>query len=295
MVSERLLPIGVLLVNAFIWGVSWWPLRELQTAGLHPLWSTVIMYCFAMLIVLIYQPAVWRTLLTHPQLWLLLLASGLTNVSFNWAVSIGDVVRVLILFYLMPAWVVLLAWLVLDERPNHFAFFRLTLAMTGVFVVLLPNFPISLSSALLSQSLSLADVLSILGGFAFALTQVLLKRIGDTPKEGRLFAMFAGGALLAALAGAQGLAQGWVSTLPEFSTYWVSIAALLSISFLIGNAALQYAATRLPANTTAVVMLTEIIFGSLSAAYLGTAVLDTRTLIGGALIILAAALAARQS
>ena len=114
----KILPVGVLLINAFIWGVSWWPLRELQTAGLHPLWSTVIMYCFAMAIVLLYKPSVWRALITHPQLWLLLLASGFTNVSFNWAVSIGDVVRVLILFYLMPAWVVLLAWLVLNERPN---------------------------------------------------------------------------------------------------------------------------------------------------------------------------------
>lgn len=212
----KILPVGVLLINAFIWGVSWWPLRELQTAGLHPLWSTVIMYCFAMAIVLLYKPSVWRALITHPQLWLLLLASGFTNVSFNWAVSIGDVVRVLILFYLMPAWVVLLAWLVLNERPNRFAYFRLMLAMTGVFIVLLPTSSINLSSVL-SQSLSFADVLAIVGGFTFALTQVLLKRMGDTPKEGRLFAMFAGGAILAALAGALGIAQGWVSALPEVS------------------------------------------------------------------------------
>jgi hypothetical protein len=39
-------------------------------------------------------------------------------------------------------------------------------------------------------------------------------------------------------------------------------------------------------------MLTEIVFGSLSAVALGAAVLDTRTLIGGGLIILASALAA---
>ena len=290
----KILPVGVLLINAFIWGVSWWPLRELQTAGLHPLWSTVIMYCFAMAIVLVYKPSVWRALITHPQLWLLLMASGLTNVSFNWAVSIGDVVRVLILFYLMPAWVVLLAWLVLNERPNRFAFFRLVLAMTGVFIVLLPTSSINLSSVL-SQSLSFADVLAIVGGFTFALTQVLLKRMGDTPKEGRLFAMFAGGAILAALAGALGIAQGWVSALPEVSFYWLSVAALLSIAFMVGNAALQYAAPRLPANTTAVVMLTEIIFGSLSAVWLGAAMLDAKTLIGGSLIFVAAALATRQN
>ncbi|NLZ42208.1 MAG: EamA family transporter, partial [Comamonadaceae bacterium] len=31
-----------LLVNAFTWGVSWWPLRQLQAAGVHPLWATVL-------------------------------------------------------------------------------------------------------------------------------------------------------------------------------------------------------------------------------------------------------------
>jgi hypothetical protein len=38
--------------------------------------------------------------------------------------------------------------------------------------------------------------------------------------------------------------------------------------------------------------LTEIVFGSLSAVALGAAVLEARTLIGGALIALAAVLAA---
>jgi drug/metabolite transporter (DMT)-like permease len=34
---------------------------------------------------------------------------------FNWAVTIGDVGRVVLLFYLMPAWAALFARLVLGE------------------------------------------------------------------------------------------------------------------------------------------------------------------------------------
>ena len=41
------LPALALLINAFVWGVSWWPLRELQGAGLHPLWATVLIYAVA--------------------------------------------------------------------------------------------------------------------------------------------------------------------------------------------------------------------------------------------------------
>lgn len=283
----NLLPVGALVVNAFVWGVSWWPLRELQSAGLHPLWSTVIMYCFALIVVLSVKPKAWQGLLRYPQLWLLLLASGLTNVGFNWAVSISDVVRVLILFYLMPAWAVLLAWLLLGERPTRNAILRLLLAFTGVMVVL---FPADLQTK--SLTFSFADALSLGGGFSFALTNVLLKRLGNTPSEARMFAMFSGGALLALFAGLAGMTQGWVTAMPAVSGSWAWLAAGLSLAFLCGNVALQYGAARLRSSTTSVVMLTEIVFGSLSAFALGAAVLETRTLVGGGLIILAAALAA---
>lgn len=283
----NLLPVGALVVNAFVWGVSWWPLRQLQSAGLHPLWSTVIMYCFALVVVLSFKPKAWQGLVQHPQLWLLLLASGLTNVGFNWAVSISDVVRVLILFYLMPAWAVMLAWLLLDERPTPNAALRLFLAFVGVMIVLIPS---DLQTN--SLSFSFADALSLGGGFSFALTNVLLKRLGNTPSEARMFAMFSGGALLALVAGLAGMTQGWVNAMPEVSNSWVWLAAGLSLAFLCSNVALQYGAARLRSSTTSVVMLTEIVFGSLSAVALGAAVLDTRTLIGGGLIILAATLAA---
>jgi drug/metabolite transporter (DMT)-like permease len=286
----KLWAVGALVVNAFVWGVSWWPLRQLQSAGLHPLWSTTIVYCFALVVVLSIKPKAWQGLLQHPQLWLLFFASGLTNVGFNWAVSISDVVRVLILFYLMPAWAVLLAWLLLGEQPTRSALLRLLLAFTGVMVVLLPvNAENSTTTAL---HFSFADGLALMGGFCFAFTNVLLKKLNNTPSESRMFAMFCGGAVLALLTGSAGMTQGWVTALPPISNDWVWLAAGLSLAFLIGNVALQYGASRLRSSTTSVVMLSEVAFGSLSAIALGAAVVDTRTLIGGLLIILAAALAA---
>ena len=285
----KLWAIGALVVNAFVWGVSWWPLRQLQSAGLHPLWSTVIIYCFALVVVLAFKPKAWQGLLQHPQLWLLFLASGLTNVGFNWAVSISDVVRVLILFYLMPAWAVLLAWLLLGERPTRAALWRLLLAFTGVMVVLLPT---NMNMASSTLHFSFADGLALMGGFCFAFTNVLLKKLNHTPSESRMLAMFGGGAVLAMLAGTAGMTQGWVNAMPAISSSWVWLAAGLSLAFLISNAALQYGASRLRSSTTSVVMLSEVAFGSLSAIALGAAVVDTRTLVGGLLIILAAALAA---
>ena len=115
------LPVLALLLNALIWGLSWWPLRQLHAAGLHPLWATALMYGAALVCLLLLRPGSWRSALAHPVLLLLALSSGLTNVAFNWALTVGDVVRVILLFYLMPAWAVLLAWKLLGERPTPMA------------------------------------------------------------------------------------------------------------------------------------------------------------------------------
>ena len=45
--ASRALPALALTLNAFTWGVSWWPFRQLQAAGLHPLWATVLIYLLA--------------------------------------------------------------------------------------------------------------------------------------------------------------------------------------------------------------------------------------------------------
>ena len=72
---------------------------------------------------------------------------------------------------------------------------------------------------------------------------------------------------------------------------WVIGALMLSVVFLVANLSLQMGATSLPANVTAVVMLTEILFASGSAIVFGAEVLQLKTVIGGSLIVGAALLA----
>jgi drug/metabolite transporter (DMT)-like permease len=62
--------------------------------------------------------------------------------------------------------------------------------------------------------------------------------------------------------------------------------------FLLGNLALQYCASRLQSSTTSLIMLTEIVFASLSSVWLGAAVLEARVLWGALLIFSAAVWAA---
>ena len=274
-----------LVINAFIWGVSWWPFRALQGYGLHPLWSTALMYVMVFALLLTLRSNSWRGVLANPGLWLLGLASGLTNVGFNWAVTVGDVVRVVLLFYLMPAWSVLVGWLLLGEKPTTASLLRLALAMAGVLIVLkTPDSPWPIPQGG-------ADWLALSGGLTFAITNALLRKFKHAPSSACMLAMFGGGALMATLAALLGMSQQIVPG-PALQTAGIPVLLALSLAFMAGNAALQYGAARLAASATALVMLTEILFASGSAAVLGAAIFTPRILLGGGLIVLAAVLAA---
>jgi len=274
-----------LTLNAFIWGVSWWPLRQLQGHGLHPLWATALVYAIVVACLLVVLPKAWRGFVSHPQLWFLAAASGLTNVGFNWAVTVGDVVRVVLLFYLMPAWSVLVAWAMLGEKPTPASLLRLVLAMAGVLIVLkTPNSPWPMPQ-------SGADWLAIMGGLSFATTNSVLRKYHHTPSESRMLAMFGGSGLMAACAALAGMTQAVVPG-PALAPAGIPVVLGLALAFMASNAGLQYGAARLAAGTTAIVMLTEILFASLSSAALGAAELTPRILLGGSLIVLAAVLAA---
>lgn len=173
--ANAALPALVLLFNAFIWGTSWLPFRALSEHGSHPLWSTVFVYVCGVALFLVWRPRVLGELARHPKLAALALAAGLTNICFNWAVTVGDVMRVVLLFYLMPAWSILLAWALLGERPTAGALLRLALALAGVTLVL------KKPGMAWPWPESQADWLAIAGGFSFALTGVLLRRCAARP------------------------------------------------------------------------------------------------------------------
>ena len=290
------LAVLALALNALVWGLSWWPLRQLDTQGLHPLWTTACVFALATVVLVLITPSGWRHFKHHPQLWWLMAASGLTNVGFNWAVTTGDVVRVVLLFYLMPTWSLLLAWWLLDERPTRGALARLGLALLGVVLVLkTPDSPWPLPQ-------DLPDALALLAGFCFALTNIWLLRLQHTPESSRMLAMFGGGALMALACAAVATLTGVIPAVVaarmdglDVSTIaaWTPYVLGLSAAFLVSNFALQYGAARLSAHTTAMVMMSEVVFASVSSVALGASALTWRVGLGGGMIVLAALLASQ--
>ncbi|OYY62776.1 MAG: EamA family transporter [Burkholderiales bacterium 28-67-8] len=286
-----------LVFNGLVWGLSWWPFRQLQSHGLHPLWATVLIYVPAVAVIVAFRPHSLRQLMGHRALWVLALAAGVTNAAFNWACVIGDVVRVVLLFYLMPLWSALLARWLLKEPMSRAAVARVALALAGAAIVLQPEGDVGWSVLPLPRSL--AEWLGVLGGIGLALNNVLLKHQARQSQESRVLAMFVGGAVVSALVGALLSAQGqlpWpmaggVGVVPG----WVWALVLVMMVFFLGtNVALQIGATHLPAQVTSVLMLSEVLFAAISSTWLGAGRITAPLLIGGGLIVLTAVWAARE-
>lgn len=284
--------IVALVLNALVWGCSWWPLRELEHHGLHALWSSAATYVLGAVCIVLIQPGVLREYAQHKALWVLSVAAGTTMVGFNWGVTIAEVIRVVLLFYLMPVWSILIARLVLKEPITWGALIRMGLALVGAVAVLSPEGQIGFP-----MPSNLGEWLGLMGGAAFALNNCMLKHQEQRTANARLFGMFVGGVVLpsaVALAlGAWGGESMSALVLPSsISINGMLILLAFAVSLLLANYGLQYGATRLPANVTSVVMLSEIIFATLSAIWLAGEVLSTQVAVGGLLIVMAAVLSA---
>jgi drug/metabolite transporter (DMT)-like permease len=286
------LPFLALMTNALIWGTIWWPFRQLQAMGVHPVLGTALVYLILFCGLLLVKPAAAAIARRHPMLLLLAFTSGSTNVLFNWAATTGDVVRVVLLFYLMPAWSVLLAWYFLGEKPNKYSILRLVLAFSGVLIVMIPA---GATWQSLTANLSLPDALAIVGGFTFAGTNVVLRSQYRVPGEARMLAMFFGGLVAAGAMSVLGIYLGRMPAIPAIAWNWPLMVLVVALLIMVSNWTLQYGASRLAATTAAVVMLSEVVFASASNVMIEGAVLSGRLLLGGALVLSASLIAAIES
>jgi drug/metabolite transporter (DMT)-like permease len=284
-VRSSLLPAAfAALVNATVWGLAWIPLKWLEAHGVGTLWTTLFIFSACTLAVLVVRPGSVRRSLASPQLLWLMLASGLTNVCFNVALATGDVVRSVLLFYLMPMWVVILARWLLREPVTASALGRIALALTGAVLVL------GEGKLVLPVPSSVADWLAVVAGFCFGLNNVLLRRFADLADDVRSLAMFSGAVFCAPVAMVALALAGQAPPLALQGSAWL-VLLLFAMAVLVGNLALQYGATRLRANVLSVLMLAEILVASVSAWWVGSAQLSATTLIGGLLIVSASLLA----
>jgi drug/metabolite transporter (DMT)-like permease len=277
--AQNLFPVLTLLLAATMWGLIWYPLRAMESAGLHGLWSTLISYGGA-LAVSLWVPFRFRREFARRPLTLLLLAlaSGWCNVAFIMAVLEGTVVRALLLFYLSPLWTVLLGRLLLGERLDRRASIVLLLALGGAVVMLwdpVIDRPWPRSGA---------DWLAVSSGVGFALSNVLVRKLQDIPIAVKSVCNWLGVVLVALV----WVALAGIAAPAVTPGVYAGALALGLFGFVVMTVAVQYGVTRMPVYRSAVILLFEIVVGAVSSMLLTHESVYPWEWLGGMLIVTAA-------
>ena len=273
-------PSLALLAGAALWGVVWYPFRVLAAHGLDGLWSTVIAYGIALGL----GAAVFRRdlpgLRHAPPLALLMGAAiGWSNLAYVIAILEGEVMRVLLLFYLAPLWTVPIARLVLGERLEAAGAGVIALALIGAMTMLWR------SDLGIPWPANVSEWLGVAAGFLFALGNVLVRRLDTMTDGGKSIVVWAG-VTVAGLVHLPATRIGFEAALTAVSTQAFLLAgigaALVAMSFSI-----QYGLARMPANRAIVILLFELVVGALAAYFLAGESLRAQDWIGGAFIVAA--------
>lgn len=282
--SVSVLPVLSLLTTATLWGVVWYPLRIAESHGLDGLWTTLIAYAVSLLCGTILF---WRQFPEFKREPLLLgiiaIANGWLNVAFILAVIDGQVVRVILLFYLSPIWTTLLGWLILKEQLSGWSIATLIVAMTGAMIMLWDpslGFP---------WPQEYTDWLAITSGMAFSVSNVTVRKLQGVSIRSKTFSAWLGVVVVAVV---------WILLadlpLPDVQTpvlMWTMLLGTLLI--IIMTVTVQYGVTHMPVYRSAVILLFELVAAAVSSQWLSDEVVTAMEWFGGALIMAAGYLSAR--
>ncbi len=279
--------VALLFFSATLWGLSWWPLKQFAAQGLAGASLSLLSYgpvALLGLVLLWRERAAWRA---QPGMLLWLgLVGGSANVAFVTALMQGEVVRVMLLFYLSPVWSVLGGRLFLGEAIGRRRLLAVSLALAGLGAVLG-------GTAALDHALSATDWLALVSGMAFAGNNLLARATPRVPMASKTVAVFLGGTLTAALMLGLGapvpvwgeLSAGTLLGVLAYGFIWLGLAMVTW----------QYGVTHLETGRAAVILITELVVAVSSSVLMGEEQLLPRMVLGALLIGAAALLEATDN
>lgn len=127
---------GAMLIAAGMWGLFWIPLRALGESGFSAVWSTAIFYILPFLMLTPIALYRWKSIVRGGRNLILIgFFLGLSMAFYSYAYFFTDVVRVLLLYYLLPVWGTILARIFLGEPITRPRIITIALGFTGMLVV----------------------------------------------------------------------------------------------------------------------------------------------------------------
>jgi drug/metabolite transporter (DMT)-like permease len=275
-----------LLVGASVWGIIWYPYRLLEQAGISGVASSFYTYSIAVMLGAILFARHWRGIRQLPAsaIWLVL-AAGWTNLAYVLAVIDGEVMRVMLLFYLSPLWTLILAHFWLRESTGKLGVIAIASSLIGAFIMLwqpAAGFP-------LPQNYS--EWMALSAGIGFALTNVITRKSSHLSLRTKSMAIWLGVVIMTILfmpfEAASMPAPAFLS-----STQWLVMGGI-GVLLMLATLGVQYGITHMPVTRASVIFLFEVVVAAVASYYLADEAMSLREWIGGSLIVTAALLAAQ--
>ncbi len=285
--NKNALAILGLLFGATSWGIIWYPYRLMSEAGVSGVAASFYTYSIAVLMGTLLFAKHWRGLVSLPKSIIILsLIAGWSNLGYVMAVVHGEVMRVMLLFYLSPLWTLILAHFWLKEPISRAGISAIALSLIGAFTMLwqpgawpFPN--------------SASDWLAISAGLCFALTNVITRKSHHLSLRAKSLAVWLGVVVTALL-----YRPFYTPTLgeqfpsPDFfsATQWL-LMSLVAVLLVAVTLAVQYGVTQMSATRASVIFLFELVVAAVASYYLAHEAMAWNEWLGGSLIIVAALIA----
>ena len=275
--------VAALFAGATVWGLIWYPYRLLEAVGISGALATALTYAVALVLGLVLFAGKLRGVRVDG--WLVAIAFSAAGCNLGYVLGMlhGEVMRVLLLFYLAPLWTVLLARLLLGERLTLAGAVLVGLSLAGAAVMLWrPELGAPWPNAL-------GEWIGLIAGLLFALSNVLIRRAHHYTIELKSMAVFVGGVVVGM--GYVALAEPVV--MPDVSVGIWALMAAIGVVLLVINLVVQYGLTRITAGRAVVILLSELMVAAAASWWLAGETMGVREWLGGALIAAASLISAR--
>jgi len=277
--------VPVLLMSSIGWGLTWLALKGLNEMGLDSMQLIFIAFASGSLVLLpwlVKQHAFWKNNLIF--MLMIALSGGFANVAFQSAVYHGDVVRVMILFYMLPVWSVLGGRIILKEKIDFIRITAVLLCLSGAYVIL----DVWNTSW---HGITWVDFMAIGSGLGLATTNILFRFTQDIPVMSKVSSTFIG---CTVMIGVAIVLSAEVISVPDNSA--IPFAALYGAVWLtLVTLGTQWAVTQMEAGRSAVIIVMELVAAVVSLALITNVELKAYEIIGGLMVISAAVMEGSRS
>ena len=261
-----------------MWGVYWLPLRVLDEMGLAGSWATLALFVVAIPPALILTVVARRQI--RAQLWSFLWLAGLNGLVFNlYSNAYGGttVFNVLFLFYLSPVWSILIVRFWFGEKIGVARIACVVVGLGGLVLMLSKDggWPIPRNPA---------DWMALASGILWAIVAIRIRNSAELGAAANSAAFFLGG-LVVAFVFALALGYDQVPSMPAIQDAWPLVIGIAWVAWLPSQFLLFWGVRRISPVRTGILLMTELISGVVTAAWLSGDPITWQQAVGGALIV----------